>query len=330
MGVKCKGCGSCFLFLVTTFVVYKLSLPKFLENFDPEGDVPSDSRMLPKAERTYNGQHIICHKFEGSLGSQLFQYASLLGIAAPQKRIIVARGNTSLGHVLKSPKQKRGKSQCKNVERLVESTCCRLDERLINLENSKNYEIEGKLRSWKYFKDSLDLIRQSVHFHDGITKHAKKRLEKTLQMYNATVTDKPIVGIYVKRGDILNWSSVDEGYRVAPREYFLKAMKFFRDHLRTVVSFLVLSDDIEWCKSNFLGLPGVMLTSGHQEEAVNLATLSLLDHTIISVGSFSWWAAFLTKGKVIFYSEFVEKNSKIRNQFDASFEDYIMPGWIPM
>ncbi|CAL1545211.1 unnamed protein product [Lymnaea stagnalis] len=329
MGAKCKGCGSCLLFIVTTIVVYKLSLPVFLENFDPEGDIPSDTRILPKSDRTYSGQHIICHKFEGGLGSTLFQYASLLGIAQRQSRLLVARGNTTLAHLLRAPKFKINKSQCRSVARLVESACCRMDESLVNLEINKNYEIEGSLHSWKYFKDNFDSIRKEVQFHDGIVHQAKRIVEKALLIHNSTTTDTAVVGVHVRRGDKLHWSSVDQGYRVAPREYFLKAMKYFRDLLGGSVAFLVVSDDHAWCKSNLDGLPGVMLIRRH-DPSVELTVLGLLDHSIISTGSLSWWAAFMAKGKVVYYADFVEKDSKARSRYDANFEDYMLPGWIPM
>lgn len=156
------GCGSCILFIVTTIIVYKLSLPVFLENFDPEGDVPSDTRYLPKADRTYSGRHILCHKFEGGLGSLLFQYAALLGISQNENRILVGNGDMGLQTVLKGTRYKVEKSQCRNVVHIKEIACCRFDEKLTNLDRGKNYEIVGVLNSWKYFKDSVEDIRKAI------------------------------------------------------------------------------------------------------------------------------------------------------------------------
>lgn len=277
----------------------------------------------------FSGQHIICHKFEGGLGSLLFQYASLTSIAKGQNRLLVSRGDLSLSHLLRHPQVRSNKNQCRNVVRITESACCRLDENVLKLDVNKNYDVDGVLQSWKYFKDNLDTVRRLVEFHDGVVHQAKKVIENTLLAYNHTTADTSIVGVHVRRGDKLHWKSVDEGYRVAPREYFLKAMTYFRDHVSASVAFLVVSDDHAWCKSNLLGLPGVMVAQPG-EPAVDLNVLALLDHTIISMGSFSWWAGFLAKGKVVYYSDFAEKDSKIRGQFDAKFEDYVLSEWIPM
>lgn len=300
-----------------------------MENFDPEGDVPSDTRYLPKAERTYSGRHIICHKFEGGLGSILFQYSSLLSIAKPENRLVIATGDLILQHVLKETKYKTNKSQCRNLVHLTETACCRFDDKIANLDRNKNYEIEGVLQSWKYFKDNIDFIQKSIVFQDGIIYKAKHITERAIKSHNHSVTNSAVVGVHVRRGDKLHWDSVDLGYRVAPREYFIKAMKYFREHVNGDIVFLVISDDHDWCTSNLVGLQGVVLTGQH-DPAVDLAILSLMDHTIISIGSFSWWAAFLAKGTVIYYRDFVDKESKLYQQFDQRLEDYILPGWIAM
>ncbi|BFZ14541.1 hypothetical protein BsWGS_17580 [Bradybaena similaris] len=329
MGAKCKGCGSCILFIVTTIIVYKLSLPVFLENFDPEGDVPSDTRYLPKADRTYSGRHILCHKFEGGLGSLLFQYAALLGISQNENRILVGNGDMALQNVLKGTRYKVEKSQCRNVVHVKEIACCRFDEKLTNLDRGKNYEIVGVLNSWKYFKDNVEDIRKAIVLQDSFVQRAKYIIQRALESHNHSATNSAGVGVHVRRGDKLHWTALDIGYRVAPREYFIRAMKYYRENVKGEIVFFVVTDDLEWCKGNLLGLPGVVLTGQH-EPAVDLAILSLLDHSIISLGAFSWWGAFLAKGTVVYYRDFVDKDSKIYQQFDPKMEDYFPSEWIAL
>ncbi|GFR97535.1 galactoside 2-alpha-L-fucosyltransferase [Elysia marginata] len=459
MGTKCK------------VLVYRLSLPVFLENLDPEGSVlPSDSRDLPKAERTYvGGRHLVCHTFSGGLGSLLFQYASAAGIASRQGRIIVAtdgrrddqeededdmeeleddihtrKGSVVLERALKSTILKADLTQCRSVVRLTEAACCRFDERLMKLDRNKNYEIDGQLQSWRYFNKDLEAVREFVALKDSIIARAKRKISRSLAASNITsLRNAAAVGVHVRRGDKLHWSAVDAGVRVAPREFFLKAMRHFRKTLQGPVVFLVVSDDHDWCKSNLVGLPGVVLiesdkqrrasalkdiwkreamregkqgkgeekylqdtgglknkgvgrngqpkgpqqgqnvriqssaklsrnrreTAGgeagiyldgshhhhdnknhqhlyhhrHQNErdhdevdkedatdeaAVDLAVLSLVDHSIITVGAFSWWAGFLARGTVVYYGHFVDADSKLRSQFDEKMADYLLPGWI--
>ena len=457
-------------------LVYRLSLPVFLENLDPEGSVlPSDSRDLPKAERTYSGgRHLVCHTFSGGLGSLLFQYASAAGIAARQGRIIVAtdgrredleededdmeefeegantrKGRVVLERALKSTILKTDLTQCRSVVRLTEAACCRFDERLMKLDRNKNYEIDGQLQSWKYFNEDLEAVREFVALKDSIIARAKRKISRSLASSNITsLRNAAAVGVHVRRGDKLHWSAVDAGVRVAPREFFIKAMRHFRKTIQGPVVFLVVSDDPDWCRSNLVGLPGVVLieserrrrrregksignrgsgseggegggsgvkyrqenngikeryieensqqkhppqsirsggrdsgqlsrrkreaadgsggiyldgshhhhnskvnhhlyhhhhNNGHDhdeeeadkedgidEAAVDLGVLSLVDHSIITVGAFSWWAGFLARGSVVYYGQFVDADSKLRSQFDDKMADYVLPGWISM
>ena len=462
----------------------------FLENLDPEGSaLPSDSRDVPKAERTYGGgRHLVCHTFSGGLGSLLFQYASAAGIAARQGRIVVAtdgrrddleeeeeeeveeleedvstrKGRIVLERALKSTILKTEVTHCKSVVRLTEAACCRFDERLMKLDRTKNYEINGQLQSWKYFNADLEAVREFVSLKDSIIARAKRKISRSLASSNITsLRNAAAVGVHVRRGDKLHWSAVDAGVRVAPREFFIKAMRHFRKTLQGPVVFLVVSDDPDWCKSNLVGMPGVVLIEsekqrkaaavsgssiraaqsegaryggreggsgalreggggvrpdsagtknraanerelpkrsaqnyhvvrpaaagarlnrklletidanegiyldgshhhhngrnnhhiyhsqqrdgGHgpereegdkedaiDEAAVDLGVLSLVDHSIITVGAFSWWAGFLARGTVVYYGQFVDADSKLRSQFDDKMADYVLPNWVKM
>ena len=58
--------------------------------------------------------------------------------------------------------------------------------------------------------------------------------------------DKNPVSVHVRRGDYLN----DKDYHpVCSREYYDKAFSMFSEN----TSYLLFSDDIEWCKKNFIG-----------------------------------------------------------------------------
>ena len=55
--------------------------------------------------------------------------------------------------------------------------------------------------------------------------------------------------------------------------------------------YLVFSDDIEWCKTQFVGDKFIFIEQ--EKDYVELFLQSKCNHNIISSSSFSWWGAYL-------------------------------------
>ncbi|XP_005112248.2 galactoside 2-alpha-L-fucosyltransferase 3 [Aplysia californica] len=312
-----------------TVFVYKLSLPVFLENFDPEGDMPSDSRSLPKSERTYNGRHIVCHKFKGNLGDLLFQYASILGMTRHQNRLFLASGNVALENVLRETKFRVGKNHCKSVVHLAERTCCHFDDNVAQIDTMKNYDIDGYLQSWKYFNDMDSFVRKSLAFKPKLISTAKEIIRDLLQHHKQSSSNITLIGVHVYT-ELKHHEEIEKfGYNVAPKSYYVKAMNYFSKRLKRPHAFLVVSDDAAWCRHNLKGLPNVHFVGSTQPE-VGLAVLSLAEHSVISSGSVSWWAGYLSKGKVVYFKDFAKEDVGMMYNKDKLMADYIRPGWIPL
>jgi hypothetical protein len=81
-----------------------------------------------------------------------------------------------------------------------------------------------------------------------------------------------------------------------------------------IEKFLVFSDDIEWCKSVFVGERFIFMDS---PEYIALFQMGLCDHNIIANSSLSWWGAFLREelDKVIIYPEkwFGQKGENLKD-----------------
>ena len=84
---------------------------------------------------------------------------------------------------------------------------------------------------------------------------------------------------------------LSKGYNVATREYFHKAFNHFREKFTDVI-FLVVSDDMNWCRTNLKGDDVQYVSTGNAGS--DLAFLSLCNHSVISTGSFGWWGAYLS------------------------------------
>ena len=57
-----------------------------------------------------------------------------------------------------------------------------------------------------------------------------------------------------------------------------------------------------------------------------MATLALCNHTIATVGSFSWWIGYLAGGEVLYYNDWPKKGTTLDNEVIK--EEYFPPSWI--
>jgi Glycosyl transferase family 11 len=71
----------------------------------------------------------------------------------------------------------------------------------------------------------------------------------------------------------------------------------------------------------------IVFTMGYSGE-VDLAILSKCNHTIMTVGTYGWWAGFLSGGITTYYKDFPRQNSYLSSTF--SKEDFFPPHWIAL
>lgn len=138
---------------------------------------------------------------------------------------------------------------------------------------SDNSAIEGYFQSYKYFQSFENEIKKEFTFKPHILEKCKNIL---LQHSNP-------VAIHVRRGDYVN----HPGFWTVTPEYLSKALNSLPSGNYT---YLVFSDDIEWCKEVF-NSDFVFIEGNNQFE--DMCLMSLCKHNIISNSSYSWWAAWL-------------------------------------
>jgi hypothetical protein len=71
--------------------------------------------------------------------------------------------------------------------------------------------------------------------------------------------------------------------------YYEKAMK-----LLPAERYYIASDDIEWCKRNFIGPQFVFFDITMKNDLQQLAAMTLFKKYIISNSSFYWWGSYLS------------------------------------
>ncbi|KAK2170852.1 hypothetical protein NP493_1130g00052 [Ridgeia piscesae] len=93
------------------------------------------------------------------------------------------------------------------------------------------------------------------------------------------------------------------------------------------VHFVVCSDDISWCRENLSRQKNLSFSEG-KSYRVDLAILSLCNHTLTTVGTFGWWAGWLAGGVTTYYRNFAPKSAIAYKGLNIA--DHFWPNWIPM
>jgi hypothetical protein len=91
--------------------------------------------------------------------------------------------------------------------------------------------------------------------------------------------------IHVRRG---NYRNLQNRHPVLSMDYYTKAMSMLEPY--KIDRFLIFSNDINWCKYNFMG---DKFTFIDDVDYVELFLMASCTHHIISNSTFAWWGAWL-------------------------------------
>lgn len=263
----------------------------------------------------------------GRLGNQLFQIASLLGIATSNcLRVCISSGADELFQQfeLDVSKQQQFSINCSSV---VSLPTTKLSEEgkfgtyiHFNINKTESTEFQSSyLQSYKYFAN-LDVltIKKIFTFKEPILQRAKDLVG---EQHNKT-----LIGVHVRRTDMMKI-----GYISPPSSsYYIQAMKYFESKYEDAI-FYIVSDDPVWCASNSVfQQTNCVVVPSENSAAVDMALLTICHHMIISVGTFGWWSAFLGAhsegGEVVYYeNEFDFGHPIVKGNIKK--KDYYPPNW---
>jgi hypothetical protein len=239
----------------------------------------------------------------GRLGNQMFEYATLRGIAAKHgydwcipPYNVKSIENYSLHFCFKMEDVKEKNLKMSN-DGYVQERFFHYDEELV--ENCPdNVSLHGFFQSEKYFKHIENVIRSEYTFHD-------EHLEPCKEMMKSLEGQEPIM-LHVRRGDAnltdprgFKWSYTQCGdqHPVQLIEYYEKALAEFDDDQPVIV----FSDSPEWVEEQeffsgdrfLVSKPTDKYADGSYTPYADLCLMSLCSHAIIANSSMSWWGAWL-------------------------------------
>lgn len=274
-------------------------------------------------------------QLHGRLGNMMFAYASLVGIAREAGRTPVLPVN----HFLRSSFHIRAPAlphQLSGVTKLSETLAGAYDSQFEQFHSDKQLlELVGYFQSWKYFINIEPLVRAEFTFRSHVTAAVDKFLQlKVKENYGPNVhrRDVILIGIHVRVGDLIFDSNIERGYSIARPDYFTAAMEWFQHRFpHDQLLFILATDDRKWCRDNFpykssRKFPVVLTALG--PDVQDLGILAACNHTIITVGSFGWWAAWLSGGITVYYQNFPRFNSSLAREY--VLDDYYPDKWIAM
>ena len=257
----------------------------------------------------------------GRLCNQMFQYASLKGIARNIGTDIIIpfyeqAVDDGMGNMLRTElfdsfdlNVKRGLLNNGHAP-VVKERFFHFDEELFKL-CPDHVNLQGYFQTEKYFKHIEDEIRKDFTFKSEILEPCKEMVEGV---------DNPIA-LHVRRTDYVRNQA---NHNVLSLEYYQAALEQF-DSDRNVI---VFSDEPAWCMEQEIFSDDRFIISENEDNRIDLCLMSLCNDFIIANSSFSWWGAWLSTNKdkkVIAPSQWFGKTGYTK---DHDTKDLIPDDWI--
>jgi hypothetical protein len=256
----------------------------------------------------------------GRLANQMFQYASLKGIAynrgfdyciPPEESFgqldkLVRKSDTNLYQCFNIRPQNIGISQYKTRE---ESTFCFDGNLFNNCEDNTN--LNGYFQTEKYFKDIEEEIRSEFQFKSETYDPSKEKFD---EIFSGT----KVISLHIRRGDYVT----NPNHPVQSLDYYKESL----DLLDKNIPVLILSDDPNWCDNQELFDDDRFFVSNLRNTEVDLCLMSMCNYHIIANSSYSWWGSWLAKSEKTIAPKlwFGEQLSKEKSVNDLYLNDWVL------
>lgn len=239
----------------------------------------------------------------GRLGNQMFQYASLRGIAAYNgfKWMIPPqdynhKDNYGLFETFEM-KHCEPENIGFNSAMTIQEQTHAFDESLFYCTDGVN--LDGYMQTENYFVHIADQIHEDFTFKSDFLDPCKDIIDSL---------DKPPIFLHIRQSDNIGR---EEYHPILPIRYFQDSLS----HFPVDTPCFVFTDDIEWCKNEpFFDDDRFMFNEGNSRyqyqtidgtgkmqntllPQVDLCLMSLCSGAIIANSSFSWWGAWLQNGR---------------------------------
>ena len=280
------------------------------------------------SQKACNQSHYLFTYFRGRLGNNMFQYASSQAIALRNDLVPVYNPKNAIFKFFRISNIKSARMGCKHCKNMTYPSRKTFlsaylydpkTELLGNISCSKNVNIvlNGYWHSWRYFEDIKDTVKRTFQIKSDIKDKALKFLIKNTPVRWTNITFVH-VGVHIRLSDRKQEWNIN---------YLRKAISYYTEQFENI-QFVVCSDQIKQAKKIFPKGNYEVLYSINSRET-DLAILASCNHSIITVGTFGWWGAWLADGQVVYYNGFPPLRPKYFTRKQVQ-NDYYLPQWHPI
>ena len=228
----------------------------------------------------------------GHLGNQMFQYASLKGIAKKHGYDFCVAPKSAFGSSYNLLSSIYDVFSLENIKKSITNNTT-LEEKNINFDKDlfetcpDNVDLRGYFQSEKYFKHIEDEIRKDFTFDEKLFVDANRLLAEFYQ-------DQDVISLHVRRGDYLNYPN---HHPICTLNYYETALKLIEESSSKELPVIIFTDDEEWVEKQQLFDGDRFIISQGNTEDFDLCLMTCCDYHIIANSSFSWWGAWLSRSK---------------------------------
>ncbi|KAI0240887.1 Galactoside 2-alpha-L-fucosyltransferase 2, partial [Lamellibrachia satsuma] len=163
-------------------------------------------------------------------------------------------------------------------------------------------ELVGYVTNWQYFEHVMrDLVQNHFRFREAIQHEADNFLRHSMAQFGFSPSDVAVIAVHIRRTDLVrrrikagSWNSIPD------RAYFSHAVAFFNRLFKNKTMYVVCSDDVKWSKVNFVTESPTVFSVGHSAD-VDFAILSRCNHSILTIGTFGQWSAYMAGGITVYH-----------------------------
>ncbi|XP_037070878.1 galactoside 2-alpha-L-fucosyltransferase 3-like [Pollicipes pollicipes] len=160
-----------------------------------------------------------------------------------------------------------------------------------------NHLITGFPHDVPGFHPLREQLLREFTFRPELRARAAARLAQVVR--DANLTAPVFVGVHVRRTDYAAWMERSVRGHLVGFDYLYRAMALMRRRWPTA-AFVVTSDDLGWCRRALRGRDVFLVGDRDvRRPGADLALLAACNHSILTHGTFGFWAGYLAGGQVV-------------------------------
>jgi len=206
---------------------------------------------------------------KGRMGNNMFQLAAALSLAARHNTFTTYDGDSHLS-CFELSDALRVSRDVGNTPNVYNEYKFNFNEEFANLPDGTH--LDGYFQSYKYH--DCERVRRNFLFDIKV-------LDSVMSSAYGKYFDIDYAFLHVRRGDYVG---IQHAHPIPPIAYYEEALK------KVECPVLVFSDDLAWCRNNFIGERFVFVDLPAAE------CMLMMTHAgtcIISNSTFAWWGAYL-------------------------------------